>query len=419
MDIKVCDAIMGSGKSSAAINYMNANPDRKFIYITPFLEEASRIRHACPGLHFKEPSSRLPEYGYKKYEHICALIKSGENISSTHSLFMRLSGDMIDAIREYEYTLIIDEDLECLQKCDTLLADDLADQIALGRARRENGFITFQNYENYHGAFRGMMDRAEDHELIDICAGNDKGYVGLYYWVYPKQILEAFSEVFVLTYMFDAQAVKWYFDMEKLPYQYIHTAFDGETYSFTDGEAYIPGYVRSVRDKIHIVGTKRMNRVGDDRHGLSVSWFQRQGDTGGGIRQLGKNLTNFFNEIASDIPTRDRMWTTFECAKSIVRGKGYMRSDTAFNIRATNELRNKRALAYCVNVFMNPFEKNYLVGKGVTVDEDAYALSSMVQWIWRSAIRDGGEIWLYIPSSRMRELLLGWMDSLEKGGENG
>ena len=42
--IKVCDAIMSAGKSSAAIAYMNANKERKFIYITPDLEEAARIK---------------------------------------------------------------------------------------------------------------------------------------------------------------------------------------------------------------------------------------------------------------------------------------------------------------------------------------------------------------------------------------
>ena len=40
----------------------------------------------------------------------------------------------------------------------------------------------------------------------------------------------------------------------------------------------------------------------------------------------------------------------------------------------------------------------------------------MVQWIWRSAIRDGNEVNLYIPSRRMRELLIGWIDSVSKGG---
>lgn len=417
MTIKICDAIMGAGKSSAAVNYMNAHPEKRFIYITPFLEEAARIQQACPDLHLREPSNKLSEYGYKKHKHIQALILRGENITSTHSLFTRLSSDMIEAIREHEYTLIIDEDLNCLQKCDVLHADDLADQVALGRARREGGFITFQNYENYHGAFRNIMDTAGDRELIDICAGANNGYVDLYYWVYPKRILEAFSEVFVLTYMFDAQTIKWYFDMEGLPYEYIHTAFDGENYTFTDGEAYVPAYVRNIKEKIHIEGTKRMNRVGEEKYALSATWYQKQGENGDGVIQLSRNLNNYFRRVVDTIPTSDRMWTTFESAKSLLRGKGYMRSDTSFNLRATNELRNKRALAYCVNVFMNPFEKNYLVSRGVQVDEDAYALSSMVQWIWRSAIRDGGEIWLYIPSSRMRELLIGWMDSFAEGGE--
>ena len=33
----------------------------------------------------------------------------------------------------------------------------------------------------------------------------------------------------------------------------------------------------------------------------------------------------------------------------------------------------------------------------------------MLQFIWRSAIRDGKEIWVYIPSIRMRNLLKQWI----------
>ena len=50
--VKVCDAIMGTGKSSAAITYMNDHPEKKFIYITPYLEEATRIATSCSRLHF-------------------------------------------------------------------------------------------------------------------------------------------------------------------------------------------------------------------------------------------------------------------------------------------------------------------------------------------------------------------------------
>ena len=34
----------------------------------------------------------------------------------------------------------------------------------------------------------------------------------------------------------------------------------------------------------------------------------------------------------------------------------------------------------------------------------------MLQFIWRSAIRDGEEIWIYIPSIRMRRLLYEWIE---------
>ena len=49
------------------------------------------------------------------------------------------------------------------------------------------------------------------------------------------------------------------------------------------------------------------------------------------------------------------------------------------------------------------------------MDEDQYALSIMVQWIWRSAIRDGDDIYIYLPSSRMRRILRDWIDSFADG----
>ena len=45
----------------------------------------------------------------------------------------------------------------------------------------------------------------------------------------------------------------------------------------------------------------------------------------------------------------------------------------------------------------------------------SYSLSVLIQWIWRSAIRDGEEIWIYIPVQRMRELLEQWIDEVSSG----
>ena len=51
---------------------------------------------------------------------------------------------------------------------------------------------------------------------------------------------------------------------------------------------------------------------------------------------------------------------------------------------------------------------------GDEFDQDAFATSEMVQFIWRSAIRRGEPIQIYIPSNRMRGLLEKWIDENQK-----
>ena len=78
-------------------------------------------------------------------------------------------------------------------------------------------------------------------------------------------------------------------------------------------------------------------------------------------------------------------------------------------MRAGNEYRDRTAVAYLVNKYFNPFIKNFFVSNRIEVDEDGYALSEMLQFLWRSGIRDGKRITVYIPSKRMRDLLNKWI----------
>ena len=56
MKINIIDAICGAGKTSAAINFINASPDdQHFLYITPYLTEVERIIESCPNKKFKQP----------------------------------------------------------------------------------------------------------------------------------------------------------------------------------------------------------------------------------------------------------------------------------------------------------------------------------------------------------------------------
>ena len=41
--INIIDNIMGKGKSSAALQYINANREKLYLYVTPYLSECTRV----------------------------------------------------------------------------------------------------------------------------------------------------------------------------------------------------------------------------------------------------------------------------------------------------------------------------------------------------------------------------------------
>ena len=127
------------------------------------------------------------------------------------------------------------------------------------------------------------------------------------------------------------------------------------------------------------------------------------------MKQLQNNVVNFIRHIVNGT-SRDVIWTTFKDFKAQLSGKGYTKGFLPINARATNLYKDRKYLAYLVNIFFNPMVKGFFKDHNVDVDEDGYALSEMLQWIWRSAIREGNEIWIYVPSSRMRKLLKDWIE---------
>lgn len=402
--IKIVDAIMGTGKSSAAVTYMNDHPEQKFVYITPYLDEARRIAEACPALNFKQPR-RMAEHHGSKILHTAELIREGENVASTHAAFKSYTPEMLDDIRRHGYTLIADEVFDVLQNVD-VCSDDVRVLMDAHRIRqRSDGSFETVGEIPQNGLFAQILRAMSEHTFYPIDGADGDT---LFYWLLPKDLLLAFRDVFVLTYLFEGQDLRYYLDMEHVRYTYAGVEREGDTYRFRDGPSYIPDYARHLRDYIHILDRPKLNAVGDGRTALSMNWCRNNAE---GVEELRKNLYNYFNHL-SDGNAGERMWGSFVCAEHRLRGKGYSLGFIPFNERATNKYRDRSVLAYCANVFMNTGEKMFYTRRGVDVNEDVYALSVMVQWIWRSAIRDGKEIQLYVPSQRMRDLLTDWMDRL-------
>lgn len=407
--VKVCDAIMGTGKSSAAITYLNEHPNDKFIYITPYLDEANRIKRGCPHMHFVEPSNKLKQYEFRKSLHTAALIREGQNITTTHQAFKGYTPSTLEDIRRQGYTLIIDENVDVLETFE-FHPDDLQLAVDAGYIADNNGVYSIAN-DGYKGrALSELFTLLKSRELIRM---TDKDENELFYWALPPELLTSFKDVFILTYLFRGQSLHHFMEIYDIPYTYIGIEKTDAGYRFGDYPGYTPEYVYHLKDMLHILDKDKLNDIGDDYHALSMNWFRRDSD---GVEQLKKNISNCYNNIWRDIPADRRLWGSYNGAYNQVRGKGYSKSFLTFNAKATNAYRDKDCLVYIANLFMNVNEKKFYQMHGLEVDEDAYALSIMVQWIWRSAIRDGAEVYLYIPSRRMRTLLIDWIENTSKGG---
>lgn len=411
--IRVCDAVMGSGKTQSAIAWMNGHPNDKFIYITPYLDEAERIRRDCPSLRFVSPSNKLPQYHHRKVEHTADLIHEGRNITTTHQAFKEYTIDMLDDIRKQKYTLFIDESINMLEEADFHTGD--LEVLARAGCISENNGIYTPGAEEYDGAaFRNLFRFLKTRELIQMTAGD---ITTLYYWTLTPALITSFENVFILTYLFKGQDLYYFLKMYNIPYKYIYVKkIDKGTarYIFSEKSGDIPEYVSRLGDMINILPGK-LNDIGDDYHALSMRWFQR--DNGENISKLKNNIYNYFHNICS-ASCDEKMWTTFKEDYGRLKGKGYTNSFLAFNTRATNEYSDRTCLVYAANIFMNVSVKRFYRNADIMVDDDMYALSTMIQWIWRSAIRNGEKINLYMPSSRMRNLLISWINTVSKGGND-
>lgn len=391
--------IMGSGKTSAAINFINeSNNNAKFLFITPYLDEVERIKSSCPFKNFQEPHEMGTKLNGIKY-----LISNGRNIVSTHALFQRFDNEVIDMCRVNNYTLIMDEVTDVVEKYDIskedfkILIENFAD------IDSATGLLSWRNPDDdYCGKF------SEEKRLCELnCLAFYSGSVMM--WLFPIDAFNAFRNVYILTYMFNSQIQRYYYDYYNLPYSYIYVNGNSiDNYHFTTNINEKQTNKYNYKKLIHILEDKKLNLIGDREYDLSKSWYIRNKNNIA-MKQLKNNLENFFRNKRKS-KTKENLWTTFVDFRKLLSSKGYGRAFVSINMRASNKYRDRTSIAYPVNRYINTGVKNFFLQHNVKTDEDGFALSEMLQFIWRSAIRDGKEIWIYIPSIRMRTLLKNWID---------
>ncbi|SCX75983.1 hypothetical protein [Desulfoluna spongiiphila] len=396
---------------------MNQTPEHNYLFITPYLEEVKRITKACPSLSFKEPTAKPGRFN--KSDSLKALIMDGHNIASTHALFSLMDAETLDLLTKSDYHLILDEVMDVVHQV-PITKGDLSDLFRLHLdADPETHRVSVKQDVplDYDGKYAEIVGLARDNRLVYI---DGKILV----WELPREIFGAFKSTHILTYMFDGQIQKAYFDLHDVGYQYRTVRCrtpdaphsDPTKYELVDlYDGYDEDFRRRLGDllTIHVDNGTKLNAVGHGRTSLSLSWYHNKRN--GPLKaQLRRNLSNYFRKKHK--ATADTiLWTTFKDQTDSLKGKGYAGAFEVCNVRATNQYRDRTILAYCINRYVNTPVQRYLKARGAgTVDEDRYALSELIQWIMRSALREDMPVDLYLPSRRMRGLLTAFMGVTER-----
>ena len=403
--ITVVDSIMGSGKTSWAIQYMNeADDSEKFIYITPFLAEVERVKSSVTKRTFFEPNNANGDG--RKMTSLKDLIVNGEDITSTHSLFQTADDELIELLRDSGYTLILDEVMDCVEPVNIKKLDI--------KRLLANGDI-----EIVDNNVRWIGDENDDSRYSDICvlarAGNLYYHRGKFLvWAFPPSVFRVLDKAYVMTYLFSAQMQRYYFDLFAFDYEY-------KSVKEVDGRYELTQYEKGKENREALyslidIYDGKMNELGKRKNALSATFLRNANVEV--LQEIRNNLYNFSQNVAK-AKRHEVYFSTLKKVEVVVAPRGYKEprkkaSESkkevciSLNARATNDYADRRAIAYIYNRYNNPHINSFFQDNGVSIDENLLAVSDLLQWIWRSQIRNGEPIQLYLPSSRMRGLLQQW-----------
>ncbi len=388
---------MGTGKTTWAINELfKEKADCNILYLAPTLDEDERIRQNSTR-EFYLPQNR----GSGKLGNIAKLIESGVDIASTHELFRRFDRKCKEALTHNKYILVLDETLTAVEQYHFQAKQDflyLLENKDIEVTR--DGLIQWVGSE-LDTRFDDVRTLAKNKCLFRV---DDKFFL----WHFPVEVFSLFEDVYLLTYNFNGSLMAPYFQLYGIKYNV-------KSIKEVNGEHILTDYYKpdktQYKQRIQVYRGE-LNNIGETDNTLSATWTKAKyyADK----RKILKNNLYNFARHKIDVPSNNIIWTCFKSAKKELEGKGYARRFLPCNARATNDYREATCLMYAANIYVCPEITKFFNQHGIEIDQDAIALNTLLQWIWRSNIREPDSdniINLYLPAPRMRRLFNQWLAS--------
>ena len=426
--VEILDSIMSSGKTTAIIDWMDKNPQEKYIYVSPNLSEVvDRIPNSSK-LDFISPS--VDEFNSTKLEHLNSLLLEGKHICCTHKLYLSMNNFSMDLIASRGYTVILDEEIDVMQSYKGYSFKDV-------QWLMKEGYIK-QNESD------GSVDWIKDDELLN---SSDHRYFycknlcdkkALYLTRFdiksvkaksvmmvtqiPVRLLECAKRVIVLSYLFKGSILDCFLKLK---------GFEIKDFTDVTVEYKRPSYFKDLITVVPPEDLKNFN--------LTSYWWEHKSTEKDGISKVqnyilrnARKYSNGDNRLVCWTIPKDRAKGVSTASKTtkLVNPVGYVFSKEkvedetnedktktvktpcwlAQNTRATNNFAHKTVMIHCYNRYPLQDIASYLEDYNCKLDDDVFALSELLQWAYRGCVRKNQKMTLCIGSKRMYELFQNWIN---------
>ncbi len=432
LKFNIIDSPMGIGKSAALIDLIrfhnrgeDTEPTRYIVFVPTIRERDNRF---AVELDLKRPET--PPYN----KSILELIRNGENIVVTHALWSIFNDETLNAFHnsKYKYVAFFDEVPPLFR--DAVGAGNKLDEQANGvrfgpadvKLMQQTGMISVKNgvikfnpeceyakSDSDHKVFNAVKSLSYSCTLYPY--GNKNGFFTSIIAFARRELFACFKECWFFSYLtFDSMLHK-YCALNRIGMEY-YQIIDRRIMR-NPGGRFMETYPDGI-EKLIILDGKLFNMEGS----LSKRWYSRVGkdNTQAGLKELKQKFRNAYEFMrARGVRSDTFMFTTFNAYKNLLQSDGRhyptLRRFLACNTKATNTYSDCTGVAYLCNRYFDITCAHFLADRAkeennpeLKFNDDNYALSELVQFIWRSNVRvkeSKQPVYVWVPDQRMRTLL--------------
>lgn len=439
--IYLLDRIMSSGKSTAVLDYIDNSPsNEKFIFVAPLLSEIEDVYDLDGNVKIESRLKKLKNRkfltpdtnGRSKSESIKELLSIGADIATTHSLYTLLSDDCLDYIKQHNYQVLIDEEIDLISPYQYASKSDLLSLLNDNKVEinPDNGNITWIADDKITAPYKKRDHKHNQfyNAIVNGCIYCSKtkygadGEIENTFMVsqLTDKLIRCAKRVIILSFLYKGGILDSFLRLKGIT-----------CVPFEDVEV-TPKPISYFRNLITLVPPRK------DIRGMSMSYGWYYGEA---KKDDINKISNYIRSVCLKYANspKDVLWT---CPSNYVENNSNRQLDIAdidvvskrkkppayikpkgyyidvatgenlwlaCGTKATNMYKEKTVMVHCIDRYPNLSVETYLSSYGFPVSRDHFALHEILQWAFRGSCRAGNKMVLAIASVRMYNLVYNYL----------